>query len=403
MNRTAEPDSRPTRLTRRAVAGMCLSFIVIGALQAMYGPAIPAMRHRFGLSSGAVGIALSVHFLGALLGVLGTPALRRQAANRAFLALALGAIALGCLVFAAAPLWPMALAGAFVAGIGFGWIDVGVNEFFIEFYGSGSTGMLNLLHANFGVGAVLGPLLVGAIPGHLYPWAFALCAALSLTLLGTVTGVSGRGTAVRSGERAREAAVWRLAILFMIFFALHVGVESGAGGWETSHLVHLGWATGPAAMATSGFWLAMTASRFGLAPLARYFTAQQILLSGILVMLSGALVAYWGPVAPLGYVIAGLGVGPLFPTGLVWLAEKLPGVQGITSYVIAASMLGGLFPSFMGVSVERWGPQAIPSTLSVAGAACLLTALVIRSSRRKSPGSRTVAVTGERSVQPCDS
>jgi fucose permease len=370
-----------TRFTRQAMLGMCLSFVVIGALQALYGPAIPAMRARFDLSPGQVGLALSVHFVGALLGVLGTPQLRRRVTNRAFLVLALGTMTAGCLGFAAAPAWPVALTAAFVAGIGFGWIDVGVNELFIEFYGADSTGKLNLLHGNFGVGAVLGPLLVGALPTSHYSWAFVVCAALSLTVLLTVRGVSGRAPAGVPAGHGRSAAVWRLASLFSIFFILHVGVEAGAGGWETSHLVHLGWGVGPAAMATSGFWLAMTAIRFAVSPIARRFTAQRILMAGIVVMLSGTLIACWPPLAPIGYVIAGIGVGPLFPTGLVWLSQRLPGVRGVTSYVIAASMLGGVLPSLIGLSVEQWGLGAVPVVLSVIGGCCLLAALVIRMGR----------------------
>jgi fucose permease len=357
--------------------GMCVSFVVIGALQALYGPAMPGMKDRFDLSSGEVGLALSVHFIGALLGVLFTPRLRR-AGNRAFLVAALAVIAAGCAGFAAAPLWPAALVAAFVAGVGFGWIDVGVNELFIEFYGSDGTGKLNLLHGNFGVGAVLGPLLVGALPARMYPWAFAVCAVLSLAVLSTVRGVGG-GPPRRVPADVRWAAVGRLTGLFMLFFVLHVGAESGVGGWETSHLVSLGWAAGPAAMTTSTFWLAMTAVRFAISPIARFFTAGQIVFASLCVMLAGLLLAHWGPAAPVGYFVTGLGIGPLFPTGLVWLTQKLPGIPGVTSYVIAVSMIGGVLPSLIGGSVERWGPGVIPTALAALGGGCLAVALVIRS------------------------
>ena len=62
----------------------------------MYVPAVPAMRERFSLSSGEVGLALPVHFAGALLGVLCTRRLRRVG-NRLFLVAALTTIAVGCL------------------------------------------------------------------------------------------------------------------------------------------------------------------------------------------------------------------------------------------------------------------------------------------------------------------
>ncbi|WP_170026295.1 MFS transporter [Actinomadura oligospora] len=382
-------DRGPTSFGRTAMAGMCVSFVVIGVLQALYGPAAPAMRERFGLSSGAVGLALSVHFVGALLGVLGTPRLRRIG-NRSFLAAALTTIALGCAGFALAPTWPVALVAAFVAGVGFGWIDVGVNEMFIEYHatsGRSSTGMLNLLHGTFGVGAVLAPLLVGALPGRMYPWAFAMCALLSLSVLATLKGVEGGPRRTTASASVPWAAAGRMTVLFTVFFALHVGVEAGTGGWETTHLVGLGWTPGPAAMATSTFWLAMTGVRFAVSPIARYFTAERIMLACLAVMLLGLLLAHVGPVAPAGYVLAGLGVGPLFPTGLVWLTEKAPGVGGVTSYVIAGSMLGGLLPSAIGGAAGRWGSGVVPTVLAATAAAALAVAVTIRAL----PATRTTA------------
>jgi len=364
-----------TSLTRAAVGGMCVSFVVIGALQAAYGPAVPAMRDRFGISDGEVGLALSTHFVGALLGVLGTPALRRRVSNRMFLAFALVAMIIGGLAFAAAPTWPVALAAALVGGVGFGWIDVGVNEMFLEAYGSDSTGMLNALHATFGIGAVLAPLLIGVLPPGWYPVAFVACAALCAVALATLSGVHGRGSSRRSAAQSQKLSVVRLTVLFGLFFALHVGVESGVGGWETAHLVALSWTAGAAATATAGFWLAMTAVRFAVHPLAKRFSAEQILFASVAVMLVGTALAFVPVLAPVGYVLAGVGVGPLFPTGLVWLSQKVPGA---TSYVIAASMFGGMFPSLLGGGVELWGMTMVPVSLTGLSVICLVVALVIR-------------------------
>jgi fucose permease len=182
-----------------------------------------------------------------------------------------------------------------------------------------------------------------------------------------------------------------MTALFTAFFVLHVGVESGIGGWETTHLVGLGWTAGPAAMATSTFWLAMTGVRFAISPVARHFTAQRILLASLAVMLAGLLLAHAGPAAPAGYVLAGLGVGPLFPTGLVWLTEKRPGAGGVTSYVIAGSMLGGVLPSAIGGAAGRWGPGVIPTVLAALAAASLATALAIRALPATRPATGTAA------------
>jgi hypothetical protein len=67
--------SRPARnrsgpLTVVALAGSCAGFVVIGAMQALYGPAIPAFRAKFGVSPSVAGLGLSADFAGALIGVV---------------------------------------------------------------------------------------------------------------------------------------------------------------------------------------------------------------------------------------------------------------------------------------------------------------------------------------------
>lgn len=51
-------------------AAYCVGFVLIGALQAFYGPAIPAPREDFGLSPSIAGLALSAHFVCGVAGVL---------------------------------------------------------------------------------------------------------------------------------------------------------------------------------------------------------------------------------------------------------------------------------------------------------------------------------------------
>lgn len=380
---TVPAQSKKRLYTRPAVAGMCVSFVLIGALQAMYGPAIPAVMARFELSAGAAGTAFSMHSIGTLLGVLATPMLRHQMTNRLFLSLSLVVIAAGSLTFAAMPAWLLAVVAAFVAGLGSGGIDVGVNELFAEAYGEHSHGMLNLLHANFGVGAMLGPLLVGYL-GAAYAWAFMICGVLSLVLLLPMVGVGGGRNVTESGNVGRVIARWRIVALFVIFYVFQVGIESGVGGWETGHLVHLGWSATIAAMATSAFWLAMTVTRFVVAPLARWLTAQQILLVSCVITLVGISGAHWSTVAPVAYVITGIGVAPLFPTGLVWLKQVLPHLPNITARIIAASMLGGLSSTVLGAAADLFGMDSIPTVLSLIAAGCLTSALAIAVSRKRS-------------------
>lgn len=144
-------------LTTVAIGASCLAFVVIGALQALYGPAIPALRDEFGISPAVAGLSLSAHFVGALLGVLIYHLLRGRLNNRVLLGGSYVLMAAGAAAFAFSPSWALALAGTFVIGLGFGGIDYGLNQLFAVGFGHRSTAMLNLLNGHFGIGAIAAP------------------------------------------------------------------------------------------------------------------------------------------------------------------------------------------------------------------------------------------------------
>lgn len=149
MSTTSQADPPETGgplLTTVAVIASCAAFVVIGALQALYGPAIPALRDEYGISPAVAGLGLSAHFVGALAGVLVYHLLRGRGSNRALLGGSYVLMAVGAAVFACAPNWPLALTGTFVIGLGFGGIDYGLNQLFAVGFGRRSAAMLNLLN-----------------------------------------------------------------------------------------------------------------------------------------------------------------------------------------------------------------------------------------------------------------
>lgn len=64
-----------------ATAAACAGFVLLGAVNAFFGPAIPALRDRFGLAPAGAGLAISTFFLGAVSGVLVAGIAHRRAGN----------------------------------------------------------------------------------------------------------------------------------------------------------------------------------------------------------------------------------------------------------------------------------------------------------------------------------
>ncbi|MEV7579212.1 MFS transporter [Streptomyces erythrochromogenes] len=368
-------------LTTAAIGASCLAFVVIGALQALYGPAIPALRAEYGISPAVAGLSLSAHFVGALLGVLLHHLLRGRLNNRVLLGGSYVLMAIGTAVFVSAPGWALALTGTFVIGLGFGGIDYGLNRLFAIGFGHRSTAMLNLLNGHFGIGAIAGPALIGRLGADSYPEIFLSAGVISLLILATLGGVAAREPDPAPAEAAAPGGARVLPIIagFIGIYVLHVAIETGVGGWEPTHLEAVGYGAATAATATSAYWAAMTVGRFVAAPISLRLPAPTILLVCCSGMAGFLLLATVPALAPYAYLGVGLMIAPIFPTCLPWLNRAVPGVAAAGAYVIAASMIGGVaFPPLLGAVIETMEVRTVPLLLFLLAVGCGALSLWLR-------------------------
>ncbi|ULR54148.1 MFS transporter [Streptomyces deccanensis] len=386
-----------------AVVASCVGFVLIGVLQALYGPAIPALRDTYDLSPSAAGLGLSAHFTGGVAGVLLFDRLYGRMGNRRILGTSYLLMALGAAGFAFAPSWPAGLAAALLAGLGFGGIDYGLNQLFAVGFGHRSTAMLNILNAHFGIGAILGPALVAAVGAEHYPALFLAFAAANLPLLFCLRGVRDQvpqsasavtaATGVSDSAAASNGSVLGRSLgsvlgVFVTLYVLHVGIEAGVGGWEPTHLETVGYGAGAAATATSVYWLMMTIGRFLVAPIALRHSAQTIITVSCAGMTVCLLLASVPSLAPYAYAGVGLFIAPIFPTGLPWLNAAAPRARRAGALVIAASMIGGVAAGpALGKAIEWSGVRAVPLLLGAVSAVCLAATLWLIRATRSTPGS----------------
>ncbi|MGY0063136.1 MFS transporter [Streptomyces sp. LZ34] len=397
------PDEETPLFSRAAVVASCVGFILIGALQALYGPSIPAFRDEYGLTPSTAGLGLSAHFVGGVVGVLVFDRLFGRAdpaariGNRKLLGGSYLLMAVGAAGFALAPAWPAALAMALVAGLGFGGIDYGLNQLFAVGFGRRSTAMLNVLNAHFGIGAILGPALIGLVGADHYTAIFLGFAVLTLPLLLCLAGVRDGAPPRAAGSegdpeeergqhgtgqddpdarraRARSRSLATVLGAFVLLYVLHVGIEAGVGGWEPTHLETVGYSATAAASATSVYWLMMTVGRFLVAPLALRWPARSIIVVSCAGMTVCLLLAAVPALAPYAYAGVGLFIAPIFPTGLPWLNDAAPRARRAGALVIAASMVGGVAAGpALGKAIELSGIRAVPLILAAVSAICLAT------------------------------
>jgi fucose permease len=378
------------------------SFVVLGLPDGMLGPAWPEMRQTFGAPIAALGLILLVStggsvaisaFVGWLIQRIGVPALLATAGICA---------ALGGAGFALAPgLW-LILAVAVLVGVAAGMMDGGLNT---AIGLAGRPRLLNLLHAAYGVGTTIGPLLitVAIVTGSWRP-AYAVLSALDLVIAilwlrqrrsDRLRAALEPATPAESAEptnpgpeagnphpgegwsrRRASAAV----IAGMVLFFVYTGVEVGAGQWEASYCRgHLGLSASAAAIATFGYWAAFTGARIVLAVLPRQLDLVRIIRWGSVLGVVGAAAIWWQPdraVTLAGFIVLAGGLSGVFPA-LIGLTPARIGhrrAEHVIAWQVGAAAAGGSgLSAFLGLLIGLNGLQILGPALTI-GAVLLIVA-----------------------------
>jgi fucose permease len=216
---------------------------------------------------------------------------------------------------------------------------------------------------------VAGPILVSTVGRTHLTLLYGGAAAIAFALWPLVSGVSGRLPFTPS--KTAHSSAFLLGI-FMVGFALYVGMEAGIGGWMPSHLESIGMQSVAAATLTSGFWLAIAAGRVLAALVPARAPESAIVISGCAVAAVALLSALIPGAAPIAFIVAGLAIAPIFPTGIVWLAKLRPGDSRATSWLFPASMVGGaIIPGGIGAVIARFGIGLAPAVLSLVAVGCI--------------------------------
>jgi fucose permease len=281
---------------------------------------------------------------------------------------ATGVVSVGCVAVAVAPAWPAFIAGVFVVGLGFGGLVLGLNQLVAYSAGPRRAALLNALNGAYSAGAVAGPILVAAFAREHFSLLYVAGAAVALLLTPGAAAISGR-LPVALGRSGRPE---RLVLIFVAAFVLYVGIENGTGGWMTSHLESIGLPSRAAAAYTSGFWLALVTGRLLITLVPPRVPEAGIVLGGAAVATVSLLAASIGAIAPLAYVVTGLAIAPIFPTGIVWLAKLRPGDSRATAWLFPAAAVGGIAgPGAIGLVVAGFGVRWTPIALAVVAAGTL--------------------------------
>jgi fucose permease len=376
--------------TRRAGAGLGAlliaygAFILLGMPDGMLGVAWPSMQETF---------TVPLEALGALL-LPGTIAyMLMSAISGRFIArwglgvfLVAGTIfrTMGILGYAAVPTWTLLLALNFVNGIGTGAIDTGFNTYVATNH---SAGRLSWLHACFGLGATISPLIMTAIleMGQAWRTGYMLLAVLQAVLIVVVLSAfrfwrlnaptNGDGEPEVPVASARATLSHPAILIAILTFFVYVGVEVTGGNWTyTLFTEGRGIPTATAGTWISVYWGSLTVGRIlsGLV-IDRLGPVRILRLSMIGAVFGSALVAVNVAGAPLisflGLALTGFSLAAIFPT-LIAITPARFGAEHAANAIgfqIGAAGLGfAALPGLAGILAARVGLEIIGPYMVVA-------------------------------------
>jgi MFS family permease len=136
----------------------CLAYLSVALPSSTLGLLWPSMRLSFGEPVGALGILLVFGITASVISSAATGRVPVRTATLVAVGTMLTAVALAVEAFAPS-LWVMAI-GTVLFGLGFGAIDTALNTHTARHFGARD---INWMHASYGLGATIGPLLVTAL------------------------------------------------------------------------------------------------------------------------------------------------------------------------------------------------------------------------------------------------
>lgn len=333
-----------------------LAFISLGLPDSLLGSAWPVMYQEFSVPVSYAGGISMIIAAGTIVSSLQSDRLTKKLGTGKVTALSVLMTAVALFGFSISHSYIALCLWAVPYGLGAGSVDASLNNYVALHYASRH---MSWLHCMWGVGASLGPYIMGyALTGGQgwnmgYRYIAILQIALTAILLFSLPlwkkriseNVEGFGGEGEKALSLRQIFAIPGAKEIMVTFFCYCALEQTAGLWASSYLVlHRGLAEETAAGFAGLFYIGITAGRAAAGFLTMKLNDTQMIRLGQGLILCGVvflLLPFGDMTALLGLVIIGLGCAPIYPsiihsTPAHFGADKsqaIIGVQMASAYV----------------------------------------------------------------------
>ena len=361
-----------------------ISFISLGLPDALLGAAWPTMSVEFGVPISYAGIVSIIISLGTIVSSLLSDRLTRRFGP--------GKVTAVSVMMTDAALAGVAFSGnywllclwAIPYGLGAGGVDAALNNYVALHYASRH---MSWLHCMWGLGASVGPYIMGFALTHNLGWSggywiiAVLQVVLSAAILLSLPLWKKQPNAASEEASSKPLSIKQIFAVpgakeVIIAFFCYCGLEQTAGLWASSYLVLKdGLDPERAASLASLFYIGITAGRAVSGFLTYKFSDTNMIRLGEVVLAVGVVVM----LLPMGYIatmvgliLVGLGCAPIYPSVIHSTPEHfgaensqaLVGVQMASAYV-GCLLLPPLFGIIANHINAKWLPWYLAAILVV--------------------------------------
>ena len=357
-----------------------ISFISLGLPDGLLGAAWPTMYPELGVPVSCAGIISMIIAAGTVISSLLSDRLTRKLGPGMVTAISVTMTAAALFGFSFSNSFWMLCLWAIPYGLGAGSVDASLNNYVALHY---SSRHMSWLHCMWGIGAAVGPYIMGHILSGGGAWAtgyqsmgllqFILTAILFISL------PLWKKRQAETGDTASSKPLSLMEILgipgakqIMVSFFCYCALEQTAALWASSYLVlHKGVDADTAAFFASMFFVGITAGRALNGFLTLKFSDTQLIRMGQAIMLIGIaamLLPLEKTVSIVGLILIGLGCAPIYPCIIHSTpahfgperSQALVGVQMASAYVGTC-----LMPPLFGLIADYISPALLPVFLLV--------------------------------------
>lgn len=361
-----------------------IAFVALGMPDGLLGVGWPSIRTDFSIPLDAIGMLLFASVAGYMTSTFLSGFLLSRLGVGRILAASCFLTGFALIGYTFVPDWWMMVTLGVFAGLGAGAIDAGLNTYVAAHFGEG---LMQWLHASWGVGITLGPIIMTLGLTNTDTWRFgyrvvgifqivlAVCFVITLGMWrqnheSTASNPRKKLTEYKTPlrETLRHPQVW----LSVLLFFLYVGSETSLGTWTYTLLTESrGVDEALAGFFSGSYWFTFTVGRVLAGLIASKIGVNKLVKGGLAGALLGAGLLIWNPFL-LANVIAvgviGLSIAPIFPAMMSGTKIRVGdhfAANTIGMQMTATGLGTAVIPSLMGVLARRISLEIIPVVLLV--------------------------------------